>query len=105
MGMELIVLGSGSAFPGGDPARNPAGYALRLDKQKTVLFDLGFGDLRQLWRAGESVESVTDVFCSHRHPDHIGDLPALLFTLRYDAKPRSGRLRLWGPSGFSSFIK
>jgi ribonuclease BN (tRNA processing enzyme) len=103
--VEVVILGSGSAFPEKErSARNPAGYAARLGK-RFALLDLGFGNVRQLMRAGFDPAGLTDVFFSHRHPDHVGDLPALLFLLNYDVKPRSGRVRLWGPSGFKKFVK
>ena len=103
--MELVVLGSGGfspARPGQGVIRNPAGYALLLGSE-TVLFDCGFGTLRQLARAGIDPDSIGTVFFSHRHPDHVGDLPALLFRWRYEGRPRKGRLRLLGPRGFKSF--
>ncbi|MBI3553734.1 MAG: MBL fold metallo-hydrolase [Elusimicrobia bacterium] len=102
--MELIVLGSGASFPAfGEQVRNPAGYAVKLGGD-ILLFDLGFGNLRQLFRAGLDPARITDLFLTHRHPDHAGDLAALLFLLRYDAKPRSGRLRIWGPRGVRKFV-
>ncbi len=101
--MELIVLGSGASFPVVGDVRNPAGYAAVLGRD-VLLFDLGFGNLLQLFRAGVDPSRVTDVFLTHRHPDHVGDLAALLFTLRYDLKPKSGRLRVWGPRGIKRFI-
>lgn len=105
--MEFLVLGSG-AFdppkPGTGEVRNPAGYALLRDKE-TYLFDFGFGNLRQLVRAGVEQTSVSHVFVSHLHPDHVGDLPALLFSFRYDDKPRTGRLRLFGPPGFKDWME
>jgi ribonuclease BN (tRNA processing enzyme) len=100
--MEVRVLGSGGAFCA---ARNPAGYAVTLDDGRVVLLDLGFGNVRALQRAKVDLTRVTDVFISHKHPDHVGDLSALLFHFRYDVKPRSGTLRLWGPGGFSRFVR
>ena len=44
-------------------------------------------------RARLRPEDVSDVFLTHVHPDHCGDLPALLFLFRYDVKPRAARLR------------
>ena len=98
--MELLVLGSGSAF---NARRQPSGYCASFDGRMAV-FDLGFGNLRQLVRAGHDAADVADVFITHRHPDHVGDLAALLFLFRYDVKPKSGRLRLWGPRGFREFV-
>lgn len=111
--MELVVLGSGcftwrSPPPGvrRTVVRNPAGYAVRLGRGRQILlFDLGFGNLRQLSRAGLDPAEVTHVFLSHRHPDHVGDLAALLFYFRYDRRPAAGRLRLYGPRGIRSFVE
>ena len=103
--MELVILGSGSAFQeGAQVVRNPAGYALVLGR-RVVLFDFGFGNLRQLWRAGLSAGDVSDVFLSHRHPDHCGDLVALLFYFKYDGRPKSGELTVWGPKGIREFVR
>ncbi|MDE2490310.1 MAG: ribonuclease Z [Elusimicrobia bacterium] len=104
MGLELTILGSGCFAPGrGRPVRNPAGHAVRAG-ESLVLFDLGFGNVRQLARARLPPEDVSDVFLTHVHPDHCGDLPALLFLFRCDRKPRSGRLRVWGPSGARELV-
>ena len=69
-----------------------------------VLLDLGFGNVRQLARAGIGVEEVSDVFLTHLHPDHCGDLPALLHVLHGGPKPRAKRLRVWGPAGTRALV-
>ncbi|MCX5787921.1 MAG: MBL fold metallo-hydrolase [Elusimicrobia bacterium] len=112
--MIFHVLGSGAFAPEpgqrrrapgrGGSVRNPAGYALDTGRG-VLLFDFGFGSLRQLYRAGLESRRVSHAFFTHRHPDHVGDLAALLFQLRYDAKPDSGVLRLFGPRGFAAFCK
>lgn len=105
--MELLILGSGH-FTAPDPrwrgatVRNPAGYALRVDGELLV-FDLGFGNTRQLARGGWNYLDVSHVFFTHHHLDHIGDLPSLLFGLRYGPKPHGGRLDIYGPYGFRNF--
>ena len=102
--LELTVLGSGGYAPErGKVVRNPAGYAVRAGDD-VVLLDLGFGNVRQLARAGIRPEEVSDVFLTHLHPDHCGDLPALLFVLHGGAKPRARRLRVWGPSGTRALV-
>ncbi len=106
MSLELTVLGSGNYVPGrGKDVRNPAGYAVRAGDD-LILLDLGFGNVRQLARAGLRAEDVTDVFLTHRHPDHCGDLPALLFAFHGGPhpKPRRERLRVWGPAGTSELV-
>lgn len=104
--LTFHVLGSGAFAPGpgerGKRVRNPAGYALETPGG-VLLFDLGFGNLRQLYRAGLESRRVTHAFFTHRHPDHVGDLAALLFHLHYDAKPDVGRLQVFGPRGFKAF--
>jgi ribonuclease BN (tRNA processing enzyme) len=101
---EFVVLGSGGFESCGPAARAPSGYALKL-ASGTLLFDLGFGCLRQLVRAGLSPEGVTHAFFTHRHPDHVGDLPALLFHLSYTSAPRSRKLKVFGPRGFAAFVE
>ena len=75
--LTFHVLGSGAFAPGpgerGRRVRNPSGYAVETPRG-VVLFDLGFGNLRQLYRAGLESRRVTHAFFSHRHPDHVGDL-------------------------------
>lgn len=99
--MKVTVLGSGSAF---NHERNPSGYVVEAGK-RLALFDLGFGNLRQLMRAGYDPADVADVFLTHKHPDHVGDLAALLFNFRYETGPKTGTLRVWGPHGIRDFVR
>ena len=103
--LDFFVLGSGCFAPGARSGnvRNPAGYALRIGEE-ILLFDLGFGNFRQIVRAGLDPNQISHVFVSHRHPDHVGDLTALLFFYRHDGKPRRNHLRLYGPRGFKNFM-
>ena len=104
MSLELTVLGSGGYAPGrGKTVRHPAGYAVRAGDD-VVLLDLGFGNVRQLARAGIGPEEISDVFLTHLHPDHCGDLPALLHLYHRGVKPRAQRLRVWGPAGTRAFV-
>lgn len=105
--MEIIVLGSGSYAPGfksGRPVRNPAGYAVKIRKE-VIIFDFGFGNLRNLARAGMDIADISHVFLSHFHLDHWGDVPALLFLFHYDFKPKSGTLKIVGPKGIKKLIR
>ncbi|MBI4055497.1 MAG: MBL fold metallo-hydrolase [Elusimicrobia bacterium] len=107
--MILTVLGSG-AFAPPRPSRypssirNPAGYAVEIQNE-ILLFDFGFGNLRQMVRARLDPVRVSHVFFSHRHPDHVGDLPALLFFFRYEAPPKKRSLTLWGPRGMKPYVQ
>jgi len=99
----FTVLGSGSFSPeAGAPVRNPAGYMLRGGGE-ILLADIGFGNLRRLAQAGVSPADADTVFLTHFHPDHWGDLPALLFSLRYTAAPKSA-LTIYGPVGTKKLV-
>lgn len=82
----------------------PSGYLVRSDAT-TLLLDCGHGVFGQL-RQRVAPEQLDAVFCSHLHPDHIGDLIAFAHYLRYhphgrpDARPKlfipaGERTRLW----------
>ena len=105
--LELVVLGSGGFSPADDgrEVRNPSGYALVLPSGDTLLLDFGFGNLRQYARAGLKIERIKYALLSHFHLDHWGDLPALLFVLHYNIKPRGGRLTMAGPRGTEKLLK
>jgi ribonuclease BN (tRNA processing enzyme) len=50
-------------------------------------------------------DRLTHVLVSHYHSDHVGDLFALLFALKYGLRsPRSEPLTLVGPVGFGAFL-
>ncbi len=103
--METVILGSGSFYPDtmGDAVRRPAGYAVNAG-QGIMVFDLGYGNAGALARANMPFGDISHVFLSHFHPDHWGDLPALLFAYRYNQKPRGGRLVLAGPKGLTDLL-
>lgn len=99
--MELRILGSGTSTPAAE--RGCAGYVLRLNG-KTFLVDAGPGTLRALAKHGTNLADITDIFITHTHVDHCGDLPALLFAMKYGlASPRK-ELTLHGPEGFVTFM-
>lgn len=103
--LEFYVLGSGAFAPDpkDNPIRNPAGYAAAYGDELLV-FDLGFGNFRQLVRAGLDPARITHAFFTHRHLDHIGDLPAMLFHFNYGRPPLGKSLKIFGPRGFASFF-
>ncbi|HWN81531.1 MAG TPA: MBL fold metallo-hydrolase, partial [Candidatus Udaeobacter sp.] len=70
-----------------------------------VLFDGGSGTLRRLAEAGIDYRTIDQLFYTHLHPDHTGDLVPFLFAQRYrPAPPRTTALSLHGPRGFQSFV-
>ena len=99
--MELRILGSGTSTPAVE--RGCAGYLLRLNG-KTFLVDAGPGTLRALAKNNISVADITDIFITHTHVDHCGDLPALLFGMKYGIAATRNDLNLHGPQGFTDFV-
>ena len=95
MTLSLVTVGTGTVVPSAtraSPAHWVEADGLRL------LLDCGAGTLHGLARWGLAWERVTHVAISHFHPDHYGDLPALLFALRH-ATARREPLVVLGPAG------
>jgi ribonuclease BN (tRNA processing enzyme) len=70
-----------------------------------VLLDCGAGTVHALAREGLDWQQLTHVVLSHFHTDHVGDLPALLWALRYGIpEGRTLPLTLLGPVGLQSFM-
>jgi ribonuclease Z len=70
---------------------------VELGPRKRLFFDLGPGCLRNIVACQVPVPEITDIFISHLHIDHYGDLPYL-----WQFAPFNGRfqpLRVIGPSG------
>jgi len=94
--MILTVVGSGTAVPD----RERGSPCCHLSTQgSSVVFDLGSGSVRQLWRFGIDVRTIDLLALSHFHPDHTADLVPLLFALRNPEFGCQERLVLAGPVG------
>lgn len=93
--MELLVVGSGAAYPG-TPGTASSTYVVSAAGH-AICLDLGQGGFAGL--AGRLEPSTLDaVVVSHLHPDHFIDLVALRHYLRYEfAPPR--RVRVVAPDG------
>jgi ribonuclease BN (tRNA processing enzyme) len=93
-GLTVQFLGSGG--PQIKPDRASASYLLWVDDKARVLIDMGGG---AFFRFGQAQAKFTDLAMmgvSHLHPDHISDLPALLWGGRM---VRKEPLPIVGPSG------
>jgi len=97
----LTVIGSGTAVPSverGSPCLHLAAGGL------SIVFDLGSGSVRQLWKEGIDVRLIDVIALSHFHPDHTADLVPLLFALRNPEFGRDGEMLLAGPSGLGKYV-
>lgn len=65
---------------------------------RRFLFDCGRGATLRLAQAGIPIGSITRVFLTHLHSDHVVQLPDLLLT-GWSAGRRNVPLTVWGPAG------
>jgi ribonuclease BN (tRNA processing enzyme) len=95
MTLTLVTLGTGTVAP--SPTRTgPAHWVERGEVR--LLMDCGAGTLHRLAEFKLAWEQVSHVALTHFHPDHFGELPALLFALRHATK-RVEPLVIVGPAG------
>lgn len=103
--ITLHVLGAGGAVP--TPTHSPAAYWLAVDGD-TILMDPGPGALVRLVRSGAApggVDDVSTVLFTHLHPDHTGDLVALLFALHSPVPKATGPVAMYGPRGLKRLLE
>ena len=100
--MQLILLGSGTSIPLSDRA-SPS-MALIVDN-RTILFDIGPGTVRQLTKAGLDFEAIEQIFITHFHPDHTADLIHFLFASRTPSIVKRRRpFVISGPRGIKELV-
>lgn len=103
--VAVQILGSGG--PRANPDRASASYVLWISAQAKILVDVGGGAFLRFGQAQAKLSDLSLVAISHLHPDHVSDLPALLW-LSHQA--RKDPLPIAGPSGnevapsFSTFL-
>ena len=93
--MELIVLGTGAAYPG--PRQACSGYLVR-DGQTGLLLDCGNGIVSRLQEAGE-MDNLTAIIFSHLHADHLLDIFPLFYSRAYARGKSYPRLPVYLPPG------
>lgn len=95
--MRLTVLGSGTVAPCAN--RTASAYWITAADTK-LLLECGAGTLHRAAQYSIPWYQATHVAISHFHVDHWGELPALLFAMRWGVEPpRSEPLTLLGPPG------
>ncbi len=81
--MKITVIGCGNAFS----AINYNQCFLLEEGNSKMLFDCGQQTVQALRKAEVDIKSITDIYISHAHADHIGSLEAIAF-MCYDWKNR-----------------
>lgn len=106
MGMiRFHILGAGGAVP--TASHTPAAYWVTVDGHP-VLLDPGPGALVRLVKSGQvprGIDEIDRVLLTHLHPDHSGDLVALLFALHSPIPTATGPLEIIGPHGLSRLLE
>ena len=92
--VAVQILGSGG--PAINRFRSSTSYLLRIDGQSKVLIDMGGGAFGRFGQADGKLADLAMVGISHLHPDHVSDLPALLWLSH---QTRKQPLPIVGPSG------
>src|SRR6266550_231238 len=101
--MELVTVGTGTVAPS---ARRtcPCHWVARGDLR--MLLDCGAGSLHRLAEFGLPWHQVTHVILTHFHPDHWGELPMLVYALKYTTEPpRREPLVILGPPGVVQLLR
>jgi len=92
--IAVQILGSGGPRVNRD--RASSSYLLWIDAQARILVDMGGGAFLRFGQAQAKLSDLSLIAISHLHPDHVSDLPALLW-LSHQA--RKDPLPIVGPSG------
>ena len=92
-GVAVQVLGSGG--PLARTGRASSSYVVWVDGRSRFMVDAGGGSFLRFGESGAQLADLDLLALSHFHPDHVSDLPAILWGDRLRQEP----LRIAGPSG------
>jgi ribonuclease Z len=94
--LKVVLLGTGLGPPV-NLQQYGASTLVEAGAQR-FLFDCGRGATLRLAQAGVPIGSITRVFLTHLHSDHVLQLPDLLLT-GWAGGQRAVPLAVWGPAG------
>lgn len=92
--IAVQILGSGGPWINAD--RASTSYLVWVGEQAKILVDLGGGAFLRFGQAQAQLRDLSMIAISHLHPDHVSDLPALLWLSQLSRKEP---LPIIGPSG------
>jgi ribonuclease BN (tRNA processing enzyme) len=98
----LCTAGTGTAAP--HPRRASAAHWVEHGGVR-LLMDCGAGALHRLAGFGLPWQRLTHLALTHFHLDHVGEVPALVFALKYATVPqRDAPLAIAGPAGTRALL-
>ena len=101
--MDLVTVGTGTVAPS---AHRTCACHWVAHGDVRVLLDCGAGSLHRLAEFGLPWQQITHVVLSHFHPDHWGELPMLVYALKYTTvPPRTEPLVILGPPGVVQLLR
>ncbi|MBM3254570.1 MAG: MBL fold metallo-hydrolase [Candidatus Omnitrophica bacterium] len=100
--MELFILGSGTGEP--SLKRSSSSILIKYNKIR-ILLDIGPGTLKSFLKLGLDYSDIDFIFLTHFHPDHVLELPYLLFLYKNMKPIRKKPLCIIGPKGLRNFYK
>ena len=103
--IAIQILGSGGPFVNAD--RASSSYLVWSGEQARVLVDAGGGAFFRFGQARAKLSDLSLLAISHLHPDHVSDLPALLWlsdVARQETLPISGPSGNDVAPGFATFL-
>jgi len=96
--LAVQVLGSGGPYAG--DTRASTSYLVWRNGRSVVMVDAGGGSFIRFGEARAKLRELSLLAVSHVHPDHVSDLPALLWL---SEQGRQQPLKVAGPSGDGLF--
>ncbi len=101
--MLLTTAGTGTAAP--HPRRSSAAHWVEHGELR-LLMDCGAGALHRLAEFGLAWHRVTHLALTHFHLDHVGEVAAYVFALKYATRPpRVEPLTILGPAGTADLLR